>query len=111
MWAATSIAWRARWGARVRRPGCNSGCSREERMRRAARVARQRAVGQRIGKQARQESNLQPPVLETGALPIELRTYEQLDAQTRQTHRRKPSRVNGRFDGFLLCVCRVCASS
>jgi hypothetical protein len=25
-------------------------------------------------KQARQESNLQPPVLETGALPIELRT-------------------------------------
>ena len=26
--------------------------------------------------QARQESNLQPPVLETGALPIELRTYE-----------------------------------
>ena len=24
--------------------------------------------------QARQESNLQPPVLETGALPIELRT-------------------------------------
>jgi hypothetical protein len=31
-------------------------------------------VGQRIGEQARQESNLQPPVLETGALPIELRT-------------------------------------
>ena len=29
--------------------------------------------------QARQESNLQPPVLETGALPIELRTYK-LDA-------------------------------
>jgi 4'-phosphopantetheinyl transferase len=26
--------------------------------------------------QARQESNLQPPVLETGALPIELRTFE-----------------------------------
>src|SRR5439155_26432493 len=26
--------------------------------------------------QARQESNLQPPVLETGALPIELRTSE-----------------------------------
>jgi hypothetical protein len=26
-------------------------------------------------RQARQESNLQPPVLETGALPIELRTY------------------------------------
>ena len=25
-------------------------------------------------RQARQESNLQPPVLETGALPIELRT-------------------------------------
>ena len=25
--------------------------------------------------QARQESNLQPPVLETGALPIELRTF------------------------------------
>src|SRR2546429_7627871 len=36
--------------------------------------ARQRAAGQQIGKQARQESNLQPPVLETGALPIELRT-------------------------------------
>ncbi len=28
----------------------------------------------RSKKQARQESNLQPPVLETGALPIELRT-------------------------------------
>jgi hypothetical protein len=28
--------------------------------------------------QARQESNLQPPVLETGALPIELRTYDAL---------------------------------
>jgi hypothetical protein len=28
--------------------------------------------------QARQESNLQPPVLETGALPIELRTYTDL---------------------------------
>ena len=28
-----------------------------------------------LEKQARQESNLQPPVLETGALPIELRTY------------------------------------
>jgi hypothetical protein len=28
-----------------------------------------------ISEQARQESNLQPPVLETGALPIELRTY------------------------------------
>src|SRR6478736_10303235 len=26
--------------------------------------------------QARQESNLQPPVLETGALPIELRTFD-----------------------------------
>jgi len=31
---------------------------------RAAPAARQRAAGQRIGKQARQESNLQPPVLE-----------------------------------------------
>src|SRR5207244_12156402 len=30
-------------------------------------------------KQARQESNLQPPVLETGALPIELRTYRVAD--------------------------------
>ncbi len=27
-----------------------------------------------LEEQARQESNLQPPVLETGALPIELRT-------------------------------------
>jgi hypothetical protein len=27
-----------------------------------------------LERQARQESNLQPPVLETGALPIELRT-------------------------------------
>jgi hypothetical protein len=27
-----------------------------------------------LAEQARQESNLQPPVLETGALPIELRT-------------------------------------
>jgi len=27
-------------------------------------------------KQGRQESNLQPPVLETGALPIELRPWE-----------------------------------
>ena len=29
-------------------------------------------------KQARRESNPQPPVLETGALPIELRTYKPL---------------------------------
>src|SRR6476659_1336907 len=29
----------------------------------------------RTDPQARQESNLQPPVLETGALPIELRTF------------------------------------
>ena len=28
------------------------------------------------GRQARQDLNLQPPVLETGALPIELRAYE-----------------------------------
>ena len=60
--------------ARVLRPGCNPGCRRKGRMPRAARVARQHAVAQQIGKQARQESNLQPPVLETGALPIELRT-------------------------------------
>src|SRR6266704_271343 len=69
LWAATSIAWRARWGARVLRPGCNPGCSRRVQVMRAAPAARQRAAGQRIGKQARQESNLQPPVLETGALP------------------------------------------
>src|SRR5437879_13130256 len=31
-----------------------------------------------LPKQARQESNLQPPVLETGALPIELRTSDTL---------------------------------
>jgi hypothetical protein len=30
--------------------------------------------------QARRESNPQPPVLETGALPIELRTYKPLSA-------------------------------
>jgi len=65
---------RRRWGAKVLRPRCNPGCSRQDRVTRAARAARQRAVGQRIGQQARQESNLQPPVLETGALPIELRT-------------------------------------
>ncbi len=64
LWAATSIAWRARWGARVLRPGCNPGCSRRVQVMRAAPAARQRAAGQRIGKQARQESNLQPPVLE-----------------------------------------------
>src|SRR5262245_45608637 len=29
----------------------------------------------RIGLQGRQDSNLQPPVLETGALPVELRPY------------------------------------
>ena len=56
------------------RVGCNPGCSRRVQVMRAAPAARQRAAGQRIGKQARQESNLQPPVLETGALPIELRT-------------------------------------
>ena len=55
-------------------PGCNPGCSLLIRITRAARAARQRAAGQQIEKQARQESNLQPPVLETGALPIELRT-------------------------------------
>src|SRR5256885_11184984 len=52
-------------------------------------MARRRRGGNRapchphpfLRQQARQESNLQPPVLETGALPIELRTYE-LDAQT-----------------------------
>src|SRR6266704_2609559 len=59
-----SIGWHARWGARVLRPGCNPGCSQLIRITQAARVVRQRAVGQRIGKQARQESNLQPPVLE-----------------------------------------------
>src|SRR2546421_11451409 len=56
---------------------------------RAARRPRKSEASQRYDsprgfmfhKQARQESNLQPPVLETGALPIELRTYE-LDAQT-----------------------------
>ena len=36
-----------------------------------------RSIGFR--KQARQESNLQPPVLETGALPIELRTFRVAD--------------------------------
>src|SRR5216683_4754157 len=64
MWAATSIAWRTRSGARVVRPGCNPRCSRRVRGTPAARAARQRAVGQRIREQARQESNLQPPVLE-----------------------------------------------
>src|SRR5438093_7150883 len=93
------------------RVGCNPGCSRRVQVMRAAPAARQRAAGQRIGKQARQESlaearaergpehrvgrackgprrrpsrpkqarqesNLQPPVLETGALPIELRTSD-----------------------------------
>src|SRR6266568_2494820 len=60
----TSIGWHARSGARVLRPGCNPGCSQLIRITQAARVVRQRAVGQRSGKQARQESNLQPPVLE-----------------------------------------------
>ena len=46
-------------------PGCNPGCSLLIRITRAARAARQRAAGQQIGKQARQESNLQPPVLES----------------------------------------------
>src|SRR6266704_4143588 len=59
-----SIGWHARSGARVLRPGCNPGCSQLIRITQAARVVRQRAVGQRSGKQARQESNLQPPVLE-----------------------------------------------
>src|SRR6267378_593907 len=49
-----------------------------------------RAGASATAKQARQESNLQPPVLETGALPIELRTYERLDAQT---HRRTDKRL------------------
>src|SRR6478609_7322972 len=41
--------------------------------------------------QARQESNLQPPVLETGALPIELRTFigrRDAGAQGRRDSRR-----------------------
>ncbi len=33
----------------------------------------QLSLFQPLTKQARQDSNLQPPVLETGALPIELR--------------------------------------
>ena len=36
----------------------------------AKKAARSRRLSQ-----ARQDSNLQPPVLETGALPVELRTY------------------------------------
>ncbi len=36
----------------------------------------QLALFQPFRKQARQDSNLQPPVLETGALPIELRAYK-----------------------------------
>src|SRR4051812_6781884 len=34
------------------------------------------AAAKRFVLQARRESNPQPPVLETGALPIELRTYQ-----------------------------------
>ena len=49
--------------------------------------------------QARQESNLQPPVLETGALPIELRTYERLDAQTHRHTDKQPGNCSP------LCVC------
>ncbi len=37
-------------------------------------VAKKAATTWSRPEQARQESNLQPPVLETGALPIELRT-------------------------------------
>ena len=36
----------------------------------------QLALIQPFTEQARQDSNLQPPVLETGALPIELRAYK-----------------------------------
>ena len=53
--------------------------------------------------QARQESNLQPPVLETGALPIELRTYR-LDAQT---HGRVDAQ-NNPTTRHLITICRVC---
>jgi hypothetical protein len=35
-----------------------------------------RLVTRGFSQQARQDSNLQPPVLETGALPLELRTFE-----------------------------------
>jgi hypothetical protein len=38
--------------------------------------AKRRAYSAAFALQARQDSNLQPPVLETGALPVELRTYE-----------------------------------
>jgi hypothetical protein len=38
-----------------------------------SRLAGKRLVGAAVSQQGRQDSNLQPPVLETGALPIELR--------------------------------------
>ncbi len=40
-----------------------------------SRVMSSRSLVRLKHQQARQDSNLQPPVLETGALPIELRAY------------------------------------
>src|SRR5881628_3694317 len=55
---------------------------------------------------------MDPPFLETGALPIELRTYERLDAQTQQTHRGERSRVNGgSLHSPLFTPVRLCVSS
>jgi hypothetical protein len=55
-------------------PGC--GFRRVDRLGlRDARTPLLMRISARNGKQGRQDSNLQPPVLETGALPVELRPF------------------------------------
>jgi hypothetical protein len=57
-------------------PAVSDGFRRVDRLGlRDARTPLLMRISARNGKQGRQDSNLQPPVLETGALPVELRPF------------------------------------
>src|SRR5690242_20615678 len=60
-----------------------------------------------LNQQARQESNLQPPVLETGALPIELRTFVAISHQPTAHSGSRPARSPLWADGCRLWASRV----
>ena len=52
-------------------------------------------------KQVRQESNPEPTVLETAALPVELRTYKVGEAGFAPTHSRHPQSFTRKIRGDL----------
>src|SRR5687767_8839477 len=62
-------------GIRTRVPALRGLCPRPLDDSAARNAGRELKEHPSLNQQARQESNLQPPVLETGALPIELRTF------------------------------------